>query len=74
MCATYGPLALAPLVEWPQRAAEWGAQLGYLFGLPALSGVMLLIAAAVGVRATLALRGRVAQSAKGTPYRQQLPE
>ena len=52
--ATYGQLALAPLVEWPQRAADWAAQLGYLFGLPALSGGLLLIAATVGVRAILA--------------------
>jgi len=50
---TYGQLALAPLVEWPQRAADWATQIGYLFGLPALSGLMLLIAAAVGVRAIL---------------------
>ena len=53
---TYGPLALAPLAEWPQRAADWATQIGYLFGLPVLSGLMLLIAAAVGVRAILALR------------------
>ena len=52
---TYGPLALAPLAEWPQRAADWASQIGYLFGLPVLSGLMLLIAAAVGVRAILAL-------------------
>ena len=53
---TYGQLALAPLAEWPQRAADWATQIGYLFGLPALSGLMLLLAAAVGVRAILALR------------------
>ena len=53
---TYGQLALAPLAEWPQRAADWATQIGYLFGLPVLSGLMLLIAAAVGVRAILALR------------------
>ena len=52
---TYGQLALAPLAEWPQRAADWAAQIGYLFGLPVLSGLMLLIAAAVGVRAILTL-------------------
>ena len=52
---TYGQLALAPLAEWPQRAADWATQIGYLFGLPVLSGLMLLIAAAVGVRAILAL-------------------
>ena len=53
---TYGQLGLAPLAEWPQRAADWAAQLGYLFGLPALSALMLLVAAAVGVRAILLLR------------------
>ncbi len=53
---TYGQLALAPLAEWPQRAADWAIQIGYLYGLPVLSGLMLLIAAAVGVRAILALR------------------
>ena len=53
---TYGQLALAPLAEWPQRAADWATQLGYLFGLPALSALMLLVAAAVGVRAILSLR------------------
>ena len=52
---TYGPLALAPLAAWPQRVADWAAQIGYLFGLPVLSGLMLLIGAAVGVRAILAL-------------------
>ena len=52
---TYGPLALAPLSGWPQRAADWAAQIGYLYGLPMLSGLLLLIAAAVGVRAILAL-------------------
>ena len=52
---TYGPLALAPLAEWPQRAADWATQIGHLFGLPVLSGLILLIAAAVGVRAILAL-------------------
>ena len=52
---TYGQLALAPLAEWPQRAADWATQIGYLYGLPVLSGLMLLIAAAVGVRAILAL-------------------
>ena len=51
---TYGQLALAPLAEWPQRAADWAAQLGYLFGLPALSALMLVVAAVVGVRAILA--------------------
>jgi hypothetical protein len=53
---TYGQLGLAPLAEWPQRAADWATQIGYLFGLPVLSGLMLLIAAAVGVRAILALQ------------------
>jgi len=56
--ATYGQLALAPLTEWPQRAADWATQLGYLFGLPALSALMLLVAATVGVRALLPLRER----------------
>ncbi len=54
--ATYGVLSLAPLAEWPQRAADWATQIGYLFGLPALSALMLSVAAAVGVRAILPLR------------------
>ena len=70
---TYGPLALAPLAEWPQRAADWATQIGYLFGLPVLSGLMLLIAAAVGVRAILALYAAAAGSAEGMSYRQQSP-
>ena len=53
--ATYAPLAVVPLAEWPHRAADWATQMGYLFGLPVLSGLMLLIAAAVGVRAILIL-------------------
>jgi 4-amino-4-deoxy-L-arabinose transferase-like glycosyltransferase len=50
---TYGQLTLVPLAEWPQRAADWATQIGYLFGLPVLGDLMLLIAAAVGVRAIL---------------------
>ena len=53
---TYGQLTLAPLAEWTQRAADWVTQIGYLFGLPALSALMLLVAAAVGGRAILLLR------------------
>ncbi len=47
---TYGGLGVAAPAEWPRRAAEWGAQLALLFGLPALSALMLGGAAAVGVR------------------------
>ena len=70
---TYGQLALTPLAEWPQRAADWATQIGYLFGLPALSGLMLLIAAAVGVRAILALY-TPRRVAEGMSYRQQSPK
>ena len=48
---TYGGLGLAPLSHWPQRAAEWGQQLGYLYGLPVLSLLMLLLAGCAGVAA-----------------------
>jgi 4-amino-4-deoxy-L-arabinose transferase-like glycosyltransferase len=48
---TYGGLAVAPLAQWPQRAAEWGQQLGYLYGLPVLSALMLLLIGCVGVGA-----------------------
>ena len=68
---TYGQLALAPLAEWPQRAADWATQIGYLFGLPVLSGLMLLIAAAVGVRAILMLRRSAVGSHEGMSHYQQ---
>ena len=48
---TYGGLALAPVAQWPQRAAEWGQQLGYLYGLPVLSALLLLLAACAGLGA-----------------------
>jgi 4-amino-4-deoxy-L-arabinose transferase-like glycosyltransferase len=41
---TYGGVMLAPLSEWPQRAVEWARQLGYLFGAPAVTALMLLVA------------------------------
>ena len=71
---TYGPLALAPLAEWPQRAADWATQIGYLFGLPVLSGLMLLIAAAVGVRAILALYAPRRVQSKECHHHQQFPK
>ena len=42
--ATYGGIALAPLAEWPQRAASWAEQLGYLWGAPLLSIIVLGLA------------------------------
>ena len=41
---TYGGVALAPLAEWSQRAVEWARQMGYLFGAPAISMLLLMIA------------------------------
>lgn len=41
---TYGGVVLAPLVEWPRRAAEWLQQMGYLFGAPAISALLLFVA------------------------------
>ncbi len=56
---TYGGLALAPLAWWPERAVDWGRQLGYLFGLPAVSALLLGLAAVPGLRAgTELLRNR----------------
>lgn len=48
---TYGPLAVARPALWPSRAADWAQQLGHLFGFPALSWVMLALAALAGGRA-----------------------
>ena len=50
---TYGGLGVAAPADWPRRAVEWGAQLALLFGLPALSALMLGGAAAVGVRGAM---------------------
>ena len=62
-------LALAPLAEWPQRAADWAAQLGYLFGLPALSAPAA--GRSRGGRAGHLARRAAAGSAEGTSYHQQ---
>ncbi len=57
--ATYGGLYLAPLAQWPSRAVEWAGQLGYLFGVPALSAGALLLASTVGMRGLRrTIRGR----------------
>ncbi len=42
---TYGGLGLASPAAWPQRAAAWGQQIGYLFGRPPATAAMLLLAA-----------------------------
>ena len=55
---TYGGVALVPLVEWPQRAAEWLRQMGYLSGAPAISALLLFVA---GVSA---LPGRIMADSK----------
>jgi len=47
---TYGGLGLAPLAAWPERAAEWAQVVGYLFGLPALSALMLGLAGFAAIR------------------------
>lgn len=41
---TYGGVALVLLVEWPQRAAEWLRQMGYLSGAPVISALLLFAA------------------------------
>ena len=41
---TYGGVVLAPLAEWPPRAVEWARQMRYLFGVPAISVLLLLVA------------------------------
>ncbi|MCX6032941.1 MAG: glycosyltransferase family 39 protein [Chloroflexi bacterium] len=46
---TYGGIAFAPLAEWPQRAVAWAGQLGYLWGAPVLSAVMLGLALWAGI-------------------------
>ncbi len=48
---TYGGIALAPLADWPQRAAGWGELLGYLWGTPVLSALVLGAAAWAGWKA-----------------------
>jgi 4-amino-4-deoxy-L-arabinose transferase-like glycosyltransferase len=48
---TYGGLFLAPPAGWPERAARWAEQLGYLFGTPALTGLAMLLAG-LAVRGT----------------------
>ncbi len=64
---TYGPLLVAPPALWPTRAADWAEQLGYLFGLPALSWAMLALAALAGVRALrTAVRRRPGERASWT--------
>lgn len=42
--ATYGGLGLAPLAAWPGRAVAWAEPLGYLFGTPVLSALVLGLA------------------------------
>lgn len=47
---TYGGLGLAPLAAWPGRAADWAQVIGYLFGFPALTGLMLGLAGLAALR------------------------
>lgn len=56
--ATYGELNVAAPAEWPARAAEWAEQLKYLFGVPTLSWLILLLAGWAWVRATKRAIGR----------------
>jgi hypothetical protein len=63
--STYGGLGLAPLTQWPARAAAWSQQLGYLFGLPALSALMLFLAAMVGGRAAWCMTAKRAKGQGG---------
>jgi 4-amino-4-deoxy-L-arabinose transferase-like glycosyltransferase len=59
--ATYGGVALAPVEDVLGRLGGWGEQLGYLFGAPAVSGLLLMSLPLVGwlawrTRASLAGR------------------
>ncbi len=65
--ATYGWLGVAAPAEWPGRAAEWATQLGYLFGLPVLSWLMLGLAAAAMATAVIAV---VTAAARRRPERE----
>ena len=47
---TYGGLMLAAPTLWLERAGGWAEQIGYLFGLPALTAVMLGLALVAGVQ------------------------
>jgi len=47
---TYGGLGLAPLAAWPERAADWAQVIGYLFGFPVLTGLMLGLAGFAALR------------------------
>jgi hypothetical protein len=47
---TYGGLTLAAPTLWLDRAAGWSEQIGYLFGLPLLTMLMLVLALAAGAR------------------------
>jgi hypothetical protein len=47
---TYGGLTLAAPTLWLERAAGWSEQIGYLFGLPVLTMLMLGLALIAGVR------------------------
>ena len=47
---TYGGLMLAAPTLWLERMAGWAEQIGYLFGLPVLTLLMLCLALVAGVR------------------------
>lgn len=62
---TYGGLGLAALAQWPTRIRQWSEQLALLFGLPAVSALMLGAGVAVGVRGSG--RWAAARRAASTP-------
>ncbi len=65
---TYGGLGLTPVAQWPDRMADWAAQLGYLFGSPALSALMWGLAAIGGMAGLSGMvRGQDTQRAGGRP-------
>ena len=47
---TYGGLGLAQPWQWPQRAADWAAQLGFLFGAPVLTAAVSGLAGWAAIR------------------------
>jgi 4-amino-4-deoxy-L-arabinose transferase-like glycosyltransferase len=38
---TYGGVVLAPLAQWPERAAEWAGQVGYWFGAWPITALLI---------------------------------
>jgi hypothetical protein len=47
---TYGGLGLAAPAAWPERAADWAQVIGYLFGFPTVTALMLGLAGFAALR------------------------